>query len=89
MLGLMSTTDPVRERRRQVARWVAMAKRAGYLLLLASIVFVVAGMIGTFSGAVAAGAATCLIAGGVLLGPAIVLGYAVNAAEREDRERGV
>ena len=29
-----------------------------------------------------------LIAGCVLLAPAIILGYAVKAAEREDRERG-
>jgi hypothetical protein len=29
-----------------------------------------------------------LIAGCVLLAPAIILGYAVRAAEREDRERG-
>lgn len=82
-------TDPVRDRRRRVARGVAMAKRAGYALLLGSIVFVVAGLVGTFSGTVAVGAAICLIAGAILLAPAIVLGYAVNAAERDDRQRGL
>ena len=61
----------------------------GYLLLLVSVVFVVAGLVGTFSGAIAFGAAATLIAGAVLLAPAIVLGYAVNAAERDDRERGL
>ena len=31
----------------------------------------------------------CLVVGSILLAPAIVLGYAVKAAEREDRERGI
>jgi hypothetical protein len=31
---------------------------------------------------------TCLAVGSILLAPAIVAGYAVKAAEREDRERG-
>jgi hypothetical protein len=31
----------------------------------------------------------CLVAGSILLAPAIVLGYAVKAAERDDRERGL
>lgn len=30
-----------------------------------------------------------LVVGSILLAPAIVLGYAVKAAEREDRERGL
>jgi hypothetical protein len=30
-----------------------------------------------------------LIIGSILLAPSIVLGYAVKAAEREDRERGL
>ncbi len=30
-----------------------------------------------------------MVAGFVLLAPSIVLGYAVKAAEREDRERGL
>jgi hypothetical protein len=31
----------------------------------------------------------CLVIGSLLLAPSIVLGYAVKAAEREDRERGL
>ena len=31
----------------------------------------------------------CLVAGSLVLAPAIVFGYAVKAAEREDRERGI
>jgi len=32
---------------------------------------------------------TCLVIGSLLLAPSIVLGYAVKAAERDDRERGL
>jgi hypothetical protein len=51
-------------------------------------VFVVVGLVGTFSTTVATGAIVCLIAGSIVLAPAIILGYAVNAAERDDRRRG-
>jgi hypothetical protein len=81
-------TDPVRARRAQVARAVKAAKRVGYLLLLAAIVAVVVGLATDLTGTITAIAAACLVAGAVLLAPAIVLGYAVNAAEREDRALG-
>jgi len=32
---------------------------------------------------------TCLIIGSILLAPSIVLGHAIKAAEREDRENGI
>ena len=31
----------------------------------------------------------CLVVGSIVLAPAIVFGYAVSAAERDDRERGL
>jgi hypothetical protein len=86
-LGLV--IDPVRATRARIAGYVGWAKRLGYLLLLAAIVLYFVGLIGTFSSGIAVSAAACLIAGGVVLAPAIILGYAVNAAEREDRERGL
>jgi hypothetical protein len=80
--------DPVRTRRAQVARWTALANRAGYLLLtLAVVLFFVALAVG-FSGTMATLVVVALVAACVLLAPSIVLGYAVKAAEREDRERG-
>jgi uncharacterized protein (DUF2062 family) len=81
-------TDPVRARRRQVARAVKLGKRVGYLLWLASTVLVVVGLATDLRHTVIVAATVCLVAGGVLLGPAIVLGYAVNAAERDDTARG-
>jgi hypothetical protein len=80
--------DPVRIRRRQVARWTRLANRIGYLFFGIAIVTFVVGFVVSFNGAVSAIVIGSMIAGSVLLAPAIVLGYAVKAAERDDRERG-
>jgi hypothetical protein len=81
--------DPVRARREQVARWTLLANRIGWLLMAAAVaVFVITFAIG-FNSFMVGIVTFCLIAGSILLAPAIVLGYAVKAAEREDRERGL
>jgi uncharacterized membrane protein YidH (DUF202 family) len=82
-------TDPVRERRQRVARWTQLANRLGYLCFGVAIVTFVVGFIVSFNATVAAIVVTSMIIGSVLLAPAIVLGYAVKAAERDDRERGL
>jgi hypothetical protein len=80
--------DPVTARREQVRRWALLANRVGYLLFAAAIaVFVIAFAVG-FSGGLVTVVTLCLVAGSLLLAPSIILGYAVKAAEREDRERG-
>jgi hypothetical protein len=81
--------DPVRARRRTVARWTRLANRVGYLCFAIAIVTFVIGFIVSFNGAVAAVVVGSMIVGSALLAPAIVLGYAVKAAERDDRERGL
>ena len=82
------STDPVRARRAQVARWTLLANRVGYLVLaLAVALFVIAFALG-FSATMATLIVISLIVSFVLLAPSIVLGYAVKAAEREDVERG-
>jgi ABC-type transport system involved in cytochrome bd biosynthesis fused ATPase/permease subunit len=80
--------DPVRRRRAQVARWVSIGQRVGYSLFLASIVLFIVGFVTGFAGPTVGIIVFCLIVGSVLLAPTIVLGYAVKAAEREDREAG-
>lgn len=81
--------DAVRARRQQVAKWSLLANRIGYLLYaLAISCFVIAFAVG-FSGAIVTVVTVSLVAGSVLLAPSIVLGYAVKAAEREDRENGL
>jgi len=80
--------DPVRARRAVVARWTLLANRAGYLLLAAAVAVFVIGVAVGFSSGVATTVIILLVASSVLLAPSIVLGYAVKAAERDDREAG-
>ncbi|MEA3186137.1 MAG: hypothetical protein QOJ74_2614 [Ilumatobacteraceae bacterium] len=81
--------DPVRARRQTVARWTRLANRVGYLCFAIAIVTFVIGFIVSFNGAVSTVVIGAMIVGSALLAPAIVLGYAVKAAERDDRERGL
>lgn len=82
------STDPVRARRRQVARWTLLANRVGYLVLsLAIALFVMAFLFG-FSNMMASIIIVTMVVSFTLLAPSIVLGYAVKAAERDDVERG-
>ena len=81
--------DPVRARRRQVARWTLLANRIGYLFVaLAMALFFIAFAIG-FSSTMATLVIASFVVGCVLLAPSIILGYAVKAAERDDVERGL
>lgn len=83
------SNDPVRARRAQVAKWTLLANRLGYLLLAFAVaVFVIAFVVG-FSAPMAAVIIVSMVVSFVLLAPSIVLGYAVKAAERDDRERGL
>jgi cyanate permease len=82
-------TDPVRERRARIAKLVALGQRVGYGLFGIALVGFVVGFAVGFSGAWVGLVVTCIVVGSIVLAPAIVLGYAVKAAEREDRERGL
>ena len=80
--------DPVRQRRAQIAKLVEVGQRAGYGLFGLAIVLFVVGFVSGFDGIVRSATVGCLVVGSLVLAPAIVFGYAVKAAEREDRERG-
>jgi hypothetical protein len=80
--------DQVRATRRRVAKQAKRAKRIGYLFFLAAVVLVVVGLAGDLSSGITTAATACLILGSVFLAPAVIIGYAVNAAERDDREKG-
>jgi hypothetical protein len=80
--------DPVRERRAQIAKWTLLANRIGYLFVaLAMALFFMAFLFG-FTATMASLVIAALVVGCVLLAPSIILGYAIKAAEREDRELG-
>ena len=81
--------DPIRRRRAQVARWTLIANRVGYLFLAAAVALFFFALVVGFSGAMAGLVIVALVIAFGLLAPSIVLGYAVKAAEREDRERGI
>ncbi len=86
---MVSAEDPVVVRRTRIARWVGLAKRVGYgLLLLAVVTFVIAAATGFPSGVTTA-TVVALIAACVVLPVPIVLGYGIRAAEREDRDAAI
>ena len=80
--------DPVRRRRAAAQRLARIASRAGYVLIAVAVVMFFVALVTDFHATMAAIITTALIAGCVLLAPAIIVGYAVKAAEREDREHG-
>jgi hypothetical protein len=81
--------DAVRAKRQKVAKYTLLANRIGYLFFALAIATFIIGFAVSFNGAVSAIVVGSVIAGSILLAPAIVLGYAVKAAERDDRERGL
>jgi hypothetical protein len=81
--------DPVRAQRAKVAKYNLLANRIGYLFYAVSIsCFVMAFAFG-FQGPLVTIVIATLIIGSILLAPSIIIGYAVKAAERDDRERGL
>lgn len=81
--------DPVLVRRRQMARGALLAQRVGYALFGVAVVLFFVGFAIGLNGGLVAGILVCMGVGSVLLAPAIVIGYAVKAADRDDRERGL
>lgn len=76
------------ERRRRIAGLVRLGQRLGYGLFGVAIALFVVGLVTGYGGVVGGGIVAAIVAGSVVLAPAIVFGYAVRAAEREDREQG-
>ena len=82
-------TDPVRVRRAQIARAANAAQRIGYALFAIAVVVFFIGFFAGFTGGLVTTIVVVMVVGSILLAPAIVTGYAVKAAEREDRENGI
>lgn len=82
------SSDPVRVRRAQMARLASIGQRVGYLLFAVALVAFFVGLATTYSGGLVVLIELCLLIGSVFLAPAIVVGYAVKAAERDDLEHG-
>jgi hypothetical protein len=82
------SADPVRDRRARIAKLVQLGSRTGYSLFGAAIVLFLVGFFTGFDGLVGSTIIGCLVGGSLVLAPAIVFGYGVKAAERDDRQRG-
>jgi hypothetical protein len=82
------SVDPIRERRARIARLVELGQRVGYGLFGVAVVGFVIGFVNGFGGLARTVVVASLVVGSLVLAPAIVFGYAVKAAEREDRELG-
>lgn len=80
------TDDPVLVKRRRIARWAEVGQRVGYGLFGLAIVLFVVAMATSLPGGLITAILVCLGLGSVVLAPAIVVGYGVKAADREDRE---
>ncbi len=84
---LRVTEDPVLEQRRRIARLVATGQRIGYSLFGLAVVLFIAALVVGF-GSLTGPIVGAIVIGSVVLAPAIVFGYGVKAAERDDREHG-
>ena len=84
----MVTDDPIRAKRAKVAKWTLLANRIGYLFVALAMALFVMAFVLEFTAVMASLVIIAFVIGCVMLAPSIVLGYAVKAAEREDRERG-
>jgi hypothetical protein len=84
-----SDDDPVRSRRARIARLASTGRRLGYGSLGVAVVAFFAGAATTFTPAVVAVVVAAMAVGSVVLLPAIIVGYGVRAADREDRQRGL
>jgi hypothetical protein len=78
-------TDPVRQRREAVGRLAASARIAGWSLFGIAVVAFVFGLIVGLTGVVVVVVIGSLFLGSAVLLPAIIVGFGVSAAEREDR----
>jgi uncharacterized membrane protein len=81
----MVAPDPVQLRRARVAHWVRIGKKVGYGLYLVAIVLFGVGLATTYRPVITSGITVSLVVGSLVLAPAIVFGYGVRAAEREER----
>lgn len=82
------STDPVLERRARIGRWVQAGKRVGYsLFLLATVLFFV-GLFTEIRDWMVTVVIGSLVIGSIVLAPAIVFGYGIKAAIRDDRAHG-
>ncbi len=78
--------DPVQRRRESIRRLVTLGKRIGYLALLIAVIAFVIGAATSFPAWTVTLATIGLVVTCIALPGAIVFGYGIRAAEREERD---
>ncbi|HMK11039.1 MAG TPA: hypothetical protein VK461_05640 [Acidimicrobiales bacterium] len=81
-------TDPILVKRARAAKLASLGQRIGYLGFVVAVVAFGIGAVTEFNMAIVAIVIGSIVVGSIFLAPSIVLGYAVKAAEKEDRARG-
>ena len=84
----LETHDEVLSRRARIKRLVDLGQRVGYGLFGVAIVGFFLGLLVDFTDPLVSVIVISMVVGSVILAPAIVFGYGVKAAEREDVEQG-
>lgn len=82
------THAEVLERRARIKRWVDLGQRVGYGLFAVAIVTFFVGFVIDFTDTLVSIIVGSMAIGSVILAPAIVFGYGVKAADRDDLEQG-
>ena len=77
--------DPVLLKRARIAGWVTIGKRIGYGLYFVAVVGFVFAFVTKPTDALVGLVIGTMIVGSIFLVPAIIFGYAVGAAVRDDR----
>jgi hypothetical protein len=80
--------DPILVKRAKAARAASIGQRLGYLGFVIAVIAFVIGAATEFNGAIVGIVIGSIVVGSIFLAPSIVLGYAVKAAEKEDRAEG-
>lgn len=78
-------TDPIKAQRQQIARWVVLAKRTAWGLYGVAVALFIQGYIAGYEPWATTSIIVALSVGSIILAPAMVFGYGVKAAEREER----
>lgn len=71
-----------------MAKLADTGQRVGYALFGVAVVAFIVGAVAGFTATWVTVVVSSLVVGSIVLAPAIVLGFAAKAAEREDREAG-
>ena len=83
-----TSDEAILAKRHRIARLVSVGQRVGYGLFGVAIVGFAVGVVTEFSDGLVSIITASIIVGSLILAPAIVFGYAVKAAERDDRDHG-